>query len=306
MGAQHLRLRPSDNWDDLGQSSPAGLGITTTDNEGFGSGSDFTPNSRFTNSFGGTSSATPTVAGVCGLVISANPALTASEVKQILRQTANKDMSFTTDTPVNEPGTFDADGFSLWFGHGKVNAHKAVQAAAQGQAAEQVVDVTVQAGMDIPDVGAPVTSSLNVTSGGTINDLRVQVNVTHTYVGDLRVDLIAPDGTAVRLHNNTGGSADNLVRTYSAQELPALRGLFGRPVAGTWKLRVVDTFRIDVGRLNSWRLVARVAGAAPAAPQPLARAKGSATTPPGTEVKAAGASKEAGEKAAGRYAARSR
>ena len=160
--------------------------------------------------------------------------------------------------------------------------------------------------MNIPDVGQVVTSSLDVMSGGTINDLRIQVNITHTFIGDLRVDVIAPDGTVVRLHNNTGGSADNLVKTYSAQELPALRGLFGRPVAGTWKLRVVDTFRIDVGRLNSWRLVARVAGAAPAAPQPLARAKGSATTPPGTEVKAAGASKEAGEKAAGRYAARSR
>jgi subtilisin-like proprotein convertase family protein len=298
---------PSDNWDDLGQSSPAGLGITTTDNEGFGSGSDFTPNSRFTNSFGGTSSATPTVAGVCGLLFSANPALTAAEVKQLLQRTADKDMDVVnTDTPVNEPGTFDGGGFSLWFGHGKVNAFKAVQAASQGQAAEQVVDETAEAGMNIPDVGQVVTSSLDVMSGGTINDLRIQVNITHTFIGDLRVDVIAPDGTVVRLHNNTGGSADNLVKTYSAQELPALRGLFGKPVAGKWSLRVADTFRIDVGRLNRWRLLARVAGGSPAGPQPLARAKGAAAKPPGTEVKAAGASKEAGEKAAGRYAGQTR
>src|SRR5262249_40550745 len=45
---------PSDNWDDLGLTSPAGLGILTTDNEGFGPDSDFTRGSRFTDQFGGT------------------------------------------------------------------------------------------------------------------------------------------------------------------------------------------------------------------------------------------------------------
>ena len=51
-----------------------------------------------------------------------------------------------------------------------------------------------------------------MTEQGAINDLRIQVNITHTYIGDLRVDLIAPDGTAVMLHNNTGGSANDLSR----------------------------------------------------------------------------------------------
>ena len=130
-GRQICVCAPSDNWDDLGQSTPLGLGVTTTDNEGFGLNSDFTAGSRFTDQFGGTSSATPTVAGVCALVLSANPALTAVEVKQLLQQTADKDLSLVTDTPVNEPGDFDSAGFSLWFGHGKVNAFHAVQAAAR-------------------------------------------------------------------------------------------------------------------------------------------------------------------------------
>ncbi|HEY1188477.1 MAG TPA: S8 family serine peptidase, partial [Gemmata sp.] len=262
-GRQISVCAPSDNWDDLGQISPPGLGITTTDNEGFGLNTDFTAGSRFTDRFGGTSSATPTVAGVCALVLSVNPALTAAEVKQVIQNTADKDLSLTTDTPVFLPGDFDASGFSLWFGYGKVNALKAVQAAAG--APELVVDREATANRTIPDAGTAIESAIEVPEQGTINELRIQVDITHTYIGDLRVDLLAPDGTAVPLHNHTGGSADDLVRTYSAAEVPALRPLLTRPVHGTWKLRVIDTFRLDEGRLNSWRLVARVAPAAPGA-----------------------------------------
>jgi subtilisin-like proprotein convertase family protein len=158
---------------------------------------------------------------------------------------------------VNEPGAFNAAGFSLWFGHGKVNAFKAVKAATAGSA-ERLVDVQSKAPLSIPDVGTPVTSSINVTEDGAITELRVQVNITHTYIGDLRVDLIAPDGTAVVLHNNTGGSADDLVQIYSVENTPALRPYLNRPIRGRWQLRVRDTFRLDVGRLNRWRLAARV------------------------------------------------
>jgi subtilisin-like proprotein convertase family protein len=261
-GKQICVCAPSDNWDDLGQTSPAGLGIVTTDNEGVGPGSDFTAGSRFTDRFGGTSSATPTVAGVCALVVSANPSLTGPDVRKILQQTADKDLAIVTDTPVNEPGAFDNSGFSLWFGHGKVNAFRAVQAAAAGVQAEQTVDREVVANLSIPDAGAPVTSTLAIAQAGKITDLRIQVDITHTYIGDLRVDLIAPDGTAVVLHNNAGGSAHNLVKTYSVQETPALRPLLGRSIQGNWTLRVTDTFRLDVGKLNRWRIAARLAAAA--------------------------------------------
>jgi subtilisin family serine protease len=257
-GAQISVCAPSDNWDDLNQSSPAGLGITTTDNEGFGTGTDFTPGSRFTDRFGGTSSATPTVAGVSALVVSANPALTAQEVKSLLQTTADKDLNVFSDTPVNEPGNFNAKGFSLWFGHGKINASRAVQEAAHGTLTDRTVDVSAQPGLEIPDVGSAVTSTIQITAQGPIKDLRVQVNITHTYIGDLRVDLVAPDGTGVALHNHTGGSANDLVKTYSVAETPALQSLLGRPIKGPWELRVRDTFRLDVGRLNSWRIVAHL------------------------------------------------
>ncbi|MEM1328602.1 MAG: S8 family serine peptidase [Bacteroidota bacterium] len=69
--------------------------------------------------FGGTSSAAPLVAGVCALILSANPELTAKEVKQILIQTADK---------IGSPSEY-ADGHSVKFGHGRVNADKAVAEA---------------------------------------------------------------------------------------------------------------------------------------------------------------------------------
>jgi subtilisin-like proprotein convertase family protein len=257
---QNCICAPSDNWDDLGQISPPGRGITTTDNEGFGLNSDFSPGSRFTDNFGGTSSATPTVAGACALVLSANSALTALEVRQFLQQTADKDLSLMTDTPVNERGGFNNDGFSLWFGHGKVTAFHAVQAAAARVEMERLVDIREDTPLDIPDVGTPVLSSIKVNEDGRITEFRVQVNSSHTFIGDLRVDLITPDGTGVVLHNDTGGSANDLVRTYSVQDIPALRPLLNRSIRGTWQLRVRDTFRLDVGRLNGWRIAARVAG----------------------------------------------
>ncbi len=69
--------------------------------------------------FGGTSSACPLVAGICALILSANPELTAAEVKEILIQTADQ---------IGGPGEY-VNGHSLKFGHGRVNADKAVAEA---------------------------------------------------------------------------------------------------------------------------------------------------------------------------------
>ncbi len=69
--------------------------------------------------FGGTSGATPIVAGVCALILSANPNLTAREVKDILKQTADK---------IGDPSEY-TNGHSRKYGYGRVNADKAVAEA---------------------------------------------------------------------------------------------------------------------------------------------------------------------------------
>lgn len=79
------------------------------------------------------------------------------------------------------------------------------------------------------------------------------VNITHQFRGDLEVTLVHPDGTAVRLHNGGGGETDDLVASYPDATLPVegLAALFGKPVAGSWRVRVRDRTAGDTGVFNS-------------------------------------------------------
>ncbi|SDF31707.1 Peptidase inhibitor I9 [Lentzea fradiae] len=100
----------------------------------------------------------------------------------------------------------------------------------------------------IPDYGtATSTIAISGCSGNASASSTVAVSITHTYKGDLVVDLIAPDGTVYNLHNRTGGSTDNINETYT-------RDLSGEAANGTWTLRVRDAALFDTGRLNSWTL----------------------------------------------------
>jgi hypothetical protein len=100
----------------------------------------------------------------------------------------------------------------------------------------------------IPDQQT-VTSTIVVAgcSGNASATASVKVAITHSYKGDLVVDLVAPDGTVVNLHNRSGGSADNINETYT-------KDLSGEAANGTWTLRVRDAAFLDSGTLNSWTL----------------------------------------------------
>jgi hypothetical protein len=101
----------------------------------------------------------------------------------------------------------------------------------------------------IPDAGAAVTSPVAVTrSGNAPSTLKVDVDIVHTYRGDLVVDLIAPDGTAYRLKNSSAtDSADNVKATYTVNAS-------SETASGTWKLRVQDVYARDTGYINGWKL----------------------------------------------------
>ncbi|TKI12520.1 peptidase S8, partial [Bacillus wiedmannii] len=120
---------PSNNFHPINsQQFVPGRGIVTTDNEEFGFG--FTRNSIYTNSFGGTSSATPLVAGVVALILSANSNLRALEVKEILQSTADKIVDTDIDPILgSNHGQYDENNHCAWFGFGKVNAEQAVKEA---------------------------------------------------------------------------------------------------------------------------------------------------------------------------------
>ena len=122
----------------------------------------------------------------------------------------------------------------------------------------------------IPDLGS-VTSSLSVASSGRVGSVSlVELNGTHTWMGDLRFTLTGPDGTSQRVINHICGSADNFnldlddsatstipcPPTDGQAHLPNLPlSIFaGRPGGGTWTLTVVDSYASDTGWLIDWGL----------------------------------------------------
>ena len=85
-------------------------------------------------------------------------------------------------------------------------------------------------------------------SGNAPHYTQVAVTIGHSFIGDLKVELVAPDGTPYLLHNRSGGSADNLVRSYSPD-------VSREAMAGTWKLRVNDNSLGDTGLIDGWSIV---------------------------------------------------
>ena len=103
---------------------------------------------------------------------------------------------------------------------------------------------------NIPDNNSTgVTSSIAVSgrSGNGKASTPVAVNIVHPYIGDLIVDLIAPDGSVYNISNRAGGSADNINKTVNIN-------LSGEALNGTWKLRAADRAAADTGYINSWSI----------------------------------------------------
>ncbi len=95
---------------------------------------------------------------------------------------------------------------------------------------------------------ATVESPVTVANrpGNAPTNASVAVNILHTYRGDLRIDLVAPDGSVYLLKNySSSDSADNVNATYTVN-------LSSEALNGTWKLRVNDNAVNDTGRIDSW------------------------------------------------------
>ncbi|MEW1639401.1 M28 family metallopeptidase [Streptomyces sp. NPDC093801] len=132
----------------------------------------------------------------------------------------------------------DAIAYAIW------NLGAAVPVP-PGPSFENTADVNVP---DSP--GAAATSPITVSgvSGNAPATTKVDVNIVHTYRGDLVIDLIAPDGTAYRLKNSSSSdSADNVVASYTVNASSEVAN-------GVWKLQVKDVAAQDTGYINSWKI----------------------------------------------------
>jgi subtilisin-like proprotein convertase family protein len=123
----------------------------------------------------------------------------------------------------------------------------------------------------IPFQVSTVTSSLIIgaVDSVTINDLNVQLNISHTYLSDLNVRLTSPSGIEVQLFVNQCGSANNIIATFDDAGVPIVCGsnpaisgtvipsqplsaFNGQLSQGVWTLTVRDNFNQDGGTINSW------------------------------------------------------
>ncbi len=270
---------PSSNSHSYYRLEVEGLGITTA------TGPSTDSSSPVTQSFGGTSSATPLVAGIAALVISANPSLSGKAVISLLKRTASKQLNMSgyprtpaasydpePDWDVSPVAPFDQGSFqdigsdegswSPWFGHGNVDALEAVQAAmGESKGTVETDDYLFGSSPNkkIPDENTTgIQDTIVVNKGGRLDHVQVTLDIIHTWVGDLEIRLIAPDGNSVLLHNRTGSNQKNLQQSYDFNNHAALVSLKGSEINGRWTLRVKDLAGQDVGKLKQWGLVFQV------------------------------------------------
>ena len=107
----------------------------------------------------------------------------------------------------------------------------------------------------IPDERG-LKNSIKVHHNGTAKSLKVGINIKHPYVGDLKVTLVAPSGKSVILHDQTGGSGNNLIQVY---EGAIVAELLDSSTKGNWTLVCEDFAPRDEGSLISWNLEMRCA-----------------------------------------------
>lgn len=227
-------------------------GIVTVDRTGNDGYNGISTNTNYTNTFGGTSSATPLAAGVVALMLEANPNLTWRDVQHVLVETAEKIDSTNSGWATNGGGYH----FNPAYGFGRIDATEAVNLARDWR----TVPSSVAAGafpqavnLAIPDNNSTgISNAMNITGAPEnfkIEHVEVQFNATHTYRGDLNIVLTAPSGTSSLLattRNDGHENYNNWMFTSTAH--------WGEQPNGNWTLSVSDGADLDTGTFNSWTL----------------------------------------------------
>lgn len=118
---------------------------------------------------------------------------------------------------------------------------------------QEPVDMTTTSAFStvtaIPDnLQAGILTSAVVQQGGAVEQITLDLDVTHTYRGDLEVTLTHAGREVRLLEADSNDAEDNLVRSF------AVVGFEGVEAAGEWVVRVADVAREDTGALNSWTL----------------------------------------------------
>jgi subtilisin-like proprotein convertase family protein len=112
--------------------------------------------------------------------------------------------------------------------------------------------------ISIPDQDpAGIADTVSVAEAGVARAIALSVDISHSYVGDLRLELVSPAGETALLQDRSGGSVRDLKKTFSSADTAALGALVGAGIRGNWSLRVADLASRDTGTLDSWQLELR-------------------------------------------------
>lgn len=231
----------------------------------------------YTQTFTGTSAATPITSGVAALVLQANPNLGWRDVRDILIRTADKvDESASsvvignTDDAVNsstaptttvELGWQDnAAGlpYHNYYGFGRINAVNAVERAkaytTNLPAMVSATSTNSSAGAIADDISVPLSSLLSAPAGvTTVESVQIKLTLSHPYISDLMVKLTSPSGTESILltpRNALNTEIQNYKLTLLSQTF------YGENAAGSWQLQIYDTHSdtYGTGTLHSWSM----------------------------------------------------
>ena len=183
------------------------------------------PNTDYTNTFNGTSSACPLVAGCVSLILAANPQLGWRDVKEIVASTANA-IDVQDPTYVADPfWVLNGAGFKFnhKYGGGLINVSAAVARALSWKdlGAEIAQSHSLNSGLSgvvpatIPDdagaKGLQRTFSFAADPNLRVEQIEVVVDISHVHRSDLRITLISPSGTRsvlADLHPQPSGTLD--------------------------------------------------------------------------------------------------
>jgi len=175
------------------------------------------------------------VAGAAALYLATHPTATPQQVRDALVGAATP--AKLTGVPAGTPNLL------LFTNHGVTLPPPPPGCAAR----------TNDTDIRMPDAGRAVGSRIAFIrcAGNASSRLRVEVHVKHTYRGDVKIDLVAPDGTVYPLKpSSSSDGGTNIDATYRVNAS-------SEPADGTWLLSLQDRSEGDVGFLDSWRLAVK-------------------------------------------------
>lgn len=117
----------------------------------------------------------------------------------------------------------------------------------------EVVDMK-SLSVQIPDnspAGIDQKIYVDAKEGYVIQNISLDLEIVHTYIGDLVVKLVHPSGQEVVIHNKQGGGDDNLNLSLGAEALAKFKGL---QAAGKYSLVVSDHASRDTGYISSIKM----------------------------------------------------